>query len=59
MSLEAYKSFVTGKTHLQGDFGFKPIYENRHAFDFQNALIEWALQKVGPRRSRTLASARH
>lgn len=45
MSLEAYKSFVMGKSHLQGDFGFKPTYRNDNAFDFQNELIEWALRK--------------
>lgn len=45
MSLEEYKRFVSSKSHLAGDFGFKPIYTNPHAFDFQNALIEWQLEK--------------
>lgn len=43
MSLQEYKDFVEAKTHLAGEFGFKPIYENQHCFDFQNDLIDWAL----------------
>jgi len=43
MSLQEYRDFVEAKTHLSGEFGFKPIYENSHCFDFQNALIDWAL----------------
>ena len=43
MTLEKYREFVEAKTHLSGEFGFKPIYENPHCFDFQNALIDWAL----------------
>lgn len=43
MSLQEYKDFVEAKTHLSGEFGFKPIYHNEHCFDFQNALIDWAL----------------
>ena len=42
MSLQEYRAFVEGKTHLNGEFGFKPIYQNPHAHDFQTALIEWA-----------------
>ena len=45
MSLEEYKVFVEAKTHLSGEFGFKPVYENPNAFDFQNHLIDWALSK--------------
>ena len=45
MSLEEYRAFVEGKTHLSGDFGFAPIYENPHPHDFQNHLIEWGLRK--------------
>lgn len=45
MSLEEYRAFVQNKAQLAGEFGFKPIYENPHAFDFQNALIEWQLEK--------------
>jgi hypothetical protein len=43
MSLEEYRAFVEAKTHLAGEFGFKPIYQNQNAYDFQNHLIEWQL----------------
>ena len=43
MSIQEYKAFVESKTHLAGEFGFKPIYENPNAYDFQNHLIDWAL----------------
>lgn len=45
MSLEEYRAFVEGKTHLSGDFGFAPIYENPYPHDFQTHLIEWGLRK--------------
>lgn len=45
MSLEDYKAFVESKTHLAGQFGFKPVYENPNCYDFQNHLIEWALEQ--------------
>jgi len=45
MSLEEYRQFVEGKTHLAGKFGFDPIYENPNCFDFQNHLIEWACRQ--------------
>ena len=41
----SYRKFVDGKTHLSGEFGFDPIYENPNAFDFQNDLTQWALRK--------------
>jgi len=43
MSLEEYREFVEAKTHLAGAFGFKPTYQNKHCYDFQDALIDWAL----------------
>ena len=43
-NLGDYKSFVESKTHLAGEFGFAPIYENPNCYDFQNHLIEWALR---------------
>jgi hypothetical protein len=43
MSLEEYKAFVEGKTHLAGEFGFSPVYDNPHMHDFQRTLTEWAL----------------
>jgi hypothetical protein len=43
MSLDEYRQFVEAKTHLAGEFGFKPVYENPNCYDFQNHLIDWAL----------------
>ena len=45
MSLQEYRAFVESKTHLAGDFGFKPVYDNPHLYDFQRHLIDWALTK--------------
>ena len=45
MSLQEYRSFVEGKTHLAGEFGFDPTYENPHCHAFQNDLIRWALKQ--------------
>ena len=45
MSLAEYRAFVEAKTHLSGEFGFKPIYENPNAYDFQNDLIDWSLRQ--------------
>lgn len=42
---KSYRDFVEGKTHLAGEFGFKPIYENPHCHDFQHALIDWACRQ--------------
>jgi hypothetical protein len=43
--LDDYRQFVEAKTHLAGEFGFAPIYENPHCHQFQNHLIEWALRQ--------------
>jgi len=43
MSTQEYRAFVEAKTHLAGEFGFKPIYENPHCYDFQQSLIDWSL----------------
>lgn len=45
MSLQEYKAFVESKTHLAGEFGFDPIYENNHCHPFQHDLITWALKQ--------------
>jgi superfamily II DNA or RNA helicase len=45
MTLEAYKDFVESKTHLAGEFGFAPVYENPNCYDFQTALIDWSLRQ--------------
>jgi len=41
----AYRAFVESKTHLSGEFGFDPIYDNPHCHDFQRHLIEWACRQ--------------
>ncbi len=45
MSLQEYRDFVEAKTHLAGEFGFAPVYENPHCHGFQSHLIEWALRQ--------------
>jgi hypothetical protein len=45
MSLDEYRAFVEAKTHLSGEFGFKPIYTNPNCYDFQEHLIEWSLRQ--------------
>lgn len=40
-----YRQFVESKTHLAGQFGFDPVYENPACHDFQNYLIDWALRQ--------------
>lgn len=45
MSLQDYRAFVEAKTHLAGEFGFAPVYQNPHCHDFQNALTEWACRQ--------------
>jgi hypothetical protein len=44
-ALAEYRAFVEGKTHLQGEFGFDPVYENPACHDFQRDLIRWALKQ--------------
>lgn len=43
--LDEYRAFVEAKTHLAGEFGFAPIYENPNCYDFQQHLIEWSLRQ--------------
>jgi hypothetical protein len=45
MSLEEYRAFVESKTHLAGQFGFAPVYENPNCYPFQNHLIDWQLRQ--------------
>jgi len=42
-AIKEYRQFVESKAHLAGEFGFKPIYENPHCYDFQSHLIDWSL----------------
>jgi len=41
----AYREFIENKTHLAGDFGFEPTFIPDGAFDFQAAMIEYAVRK--------------
>jgi len=41
----SYREFVESKTHLSGEFGFDPIYENPNCYPFQHHLIAWALRQ--------------
>lgn len=43
--LAEYRAFVEAKTHLSGEFGFDPVYENQNCYDFQSSLIEWSLRQ--------------
>lgn len=45
VSLDEYRAFVEAKTHLAGEFGFSPVYENPNCYDFQTHLIEWSLRQ--------------
>lgn len=40
-----YDQFIGQKSHLSGDFGFRPTWYPEAAFDFQRHLIEWAVMK--------------
>lgn len=40
-----YQSFLQGKRHLAGEFGFDPVFMPDSAFPFQRDLIEWAVRK--------------
>jgi hypothetical protein len=40
-----YQSFIQNKSQLAGEFGFDPTFNLPYLFDFQSALVEWAVQK--------------
>lgn len=40
-----YAEFLKGKSHLAGDFGFKPTFMPDKLFDFQKALVKYAVRK--------------
>ena len=44
-NLKQYRSFLDGKAHSTGDFGFAPTFLPDILFDFQKALVEWATMK--------------
>ena len=41
----AYDAFLHAKSQLEGDYGFAPVRMPSWLFDFQGALVEWALRK--------------
>jgi hypothetical protein len=41
----SYADFIAAKTHLGGDGGFDPLWMPDFLFDFQVALVEWAIRK--------------
>ncbi len=41
----AYEEFLHNRTHLAGEFGFAPTFIPHGAFDFQVAMIEYAVRK--------------
>jgi hypothetical protein len=40
-----YEEFLRDKSQLDGDFGFDPIWLPDYLFDFQRAMLQWALRK--------------
>ena len=45
MIISEYESFVKNKKHSIGNYGFKSVWMPNGAFDFQQAIIEKAVQK--------------
>lgn len=41
----SYQEFLESKRHLQGNFGFDPLWIPDKAFDFQAHAITWAIRK--------------
>lgn len=44
--MQNYIDFVRGKSQLDGRFGFKPVFEHPSAFDFQTAMVAFAVEQV-------------
>lgn len=40
-----YKQFLSGKSQIDGDFGFEPTWMPAGVFDFQRQLIGWSCRK--------------
>lgn len=45
MSALAYHDFLERKSQLDGDAGFDPVWHAPFLFDFQSALVAWAVRK--------------
>ena len=43
--MKTYEEFIEGKSQLGGSHGFSPLWMPDFLFDFQKALVEWALLK--------------
>lgn len=41
----SYEEFIEGKSQLDRDTGFEPVWLPEFLFDFQRALVTWALRK--------------
>ena len=41
----SYAEFLERKTQFGADHGFEPVVMPDHLFDFQKALVEWAVRK--------------
>lgn len=44
-TIQDYDTFIHGKTHMGGNYGFAPTFIPDLAFDFQRHLIEWSVMK--------------
>ena len=40
-----YQDFLRAKSQLGGDGGFDPVWIPDFLYDFQKALVEWAVRK--------------
>jgi hypothetical protein len=45
MASTTYQEFLQAKTQLGGDHGFEPVFLPDELFDFQRALVQWAIRK--------------
>lgn len=43
--MDRYRQFLDDKAHVEGDHGFSPRDLPDFLFDFQRAMVEWALRK--------------
>ena len=43
--MSSYDDFLDSKAQLQGNHGFDPVWMPDYLFDFQRALVEWAVRK--------------
>lgn len=43
--MKDYESFIAGKRRAEVATGHKPGDLNEHLFDFQHAIVEWAIRR--------------